>query len=120
MLRKEEDFLESKPILQERLEELGCRAIFGVKFHPESMMVESCYRYFTDIITLNCMFYPCRNVSMFMKTRNVIGSSKGYVDRILDSDTSVTPEDVQKYFLTTLKYMKLYVEVCIKLIKFFF
>ena len=26
MLRKEEDFLESKPILQERLEELGCSA----------------------------------------------------------------------------------------------
>ena len=46
-----------------------------------------------------------------MKQRNIIGTSKGYVDRILDSDSSVTPEDVQKYFLSTLKYMKLYEEV---------
>ena len=46
-----------------------------------------------------------------MKIRNVIGTSKGYVDRVLDSDSSVTPENVQKYFLNTLKFMKLYLEV---------
>ena len=45
MLRTEEDFMSSKPILQEKLEELGCKLIFGVKFHPEFMMAESCYRY---------------------------------------------------------------------------
>ena len=44
LLRTEEDFMSSKPILQEKLEELGCKVIFGVKFHPEFMMVESCYR----------------------------------------------------------------------------
>ena len=45
-----------------------------------------------------------------MKTRNIIGSSKGYVERVLDSDSSVSPEDVQKYFLSTLKFMALYLE----------
>ena len=48
-----------------------------------------------------------------MKTRNIIGSSKGYVERVLDSDSSVTPEKVQKYFLNTLKYMALYTEVSV-------
>ena len=50
-----------------------------------------------------------------MKQRNVIGSSKGYLDRIIDSDVSVTPTDVQKYFLSTLKYIKLYEQVSSKL-----
>lgn len=45
-----------------------------------------------------------------MKTRNIIGTSKGYVERVLDSDSSVSPEDVQKYFLSTLKFMALYLE----------
>ena len=44
MLRNEEDFKQVKPILQERLEALGCKVVFGVKFHPEFMMIESCYR----------------------------------------------------------------------------
>ena len=57
------------------------------------------------------VFFFTRNVIRYMKQRNIIGTSKGYVDRILDSDSSVTPEDVQKYFLSTLKYMKLYEEV---------
>ena len=45
MLQFEEDFLECKPLLQEKLEALDCKLIYGVKFHPEFMMVESCYRY---------------------------------------------------------------------------
>ena len=113
MLRTEEDFMSSKPILQEKLEELGCKLIFGVKFHPEFMMIESCYRYckiFTNWLYINP--FNWRNVCQFMKTKNVIGCSRGFVDRVLDSDTSVTPNDVQKYFLNTLKYMKFYEEVC--------
>ena len=44
MLKDEEDFRECKPLLQEKMESLGCKLIYGVKFHPELMMVESCYR----------------------------------------------------------------------------
>ena len=51
-----------------------------------------------------------------MKTRNIIGTSKGYVERVLDSDSSVTPEDVQKYFLSTLKFMALYMEASFVLV----
>ena len=45
MLGSQPDFSESKPKLQEVLEAKGCRVLFGVKFHPELMMIESCYRY---------------------------------------------------------------------------
>ena len=44
LLSSEPDFLETKPILQEVLEARGCKVLFGVKFHPELMMIESCYR----------------------------------------------------------------------------
>ena len=44
MLSSEPDFLAAKPILQEALERKGCRVLFGVKFHPELMEIESCYR----------------------------------------------------------------------------
>ena len=44
MLASEEDFSSAKPKLVEVLEQLGCKVLFGVKFHPELMMIESCYR----------------------------------------------------------------------------
>ena len=44
MLSAEPDFLAAKPILQEALERKGCRVLLGVKFHPELMEIESCYR----------------------------------------------------------------------------
>ena len=44
MLSKEEDFKEGKLVLQEEMEAEGYKVIYGVKFHPEFMMVESCYR----------------------------------------------------------------------------
>ena len=43
-----------------------------------------------------------------MKERNIEGSSKGYVDRVVSSYTAVTEIDVRKYFLSTLKFCKLY------------
>ena len=45
-LSKEADFASTKPRLQEVLEARGCKVLFGVKFHPELMMIESCYRYY--------------------------------------------------------------------------
>ena len=44
LLEKEPDFMEAKPLLQEAIERKGGRLVFGVKFHPELMMIESCYR----------------------------------------------------------------------------
>ena len=44
MLSSEPDFMSAKPILQEELEKRGCLVLFGVKFHPELMEIESCYR----------------------------------------------------------------------------
>ena len=44
LLSKEPDFCSAKPMLQEVLEGMGCVVVFGVKFHPELMMIESCYR----------------------------------------------------------------------------
>ena len=44
LLSKEPDFMESKPRLVEEMEKLGARVLFGVKFHPEFMPIESTYR----------------------------------------------------------------------------
>jgi hypothetical protein len=44
LLSREPDFSEAKALLQEVLKSIGCKVLFGVKFHPELMMIESCYR----------------------------------------------------------------------------
>ena len=43
-----------------------------------------------------------------MRERNILGSSKGYIDRIVASYSSVTLENAGKYFLSTLKFFRLY------------
>ena len=45
-----------------------------------------------------------------MKENNVLGSSKGYIGRIIDSYSSVTVSNVRKYFLSTLKFCRLYLD----------
>ena len=45
-----------------------------------------------------------------MKTHNVVGTSKGYVERVVSSYGAVKVEQVRKYFLSSLKFMKLYLE----------
>ena len=45
LLAKEPDFCEAKPLLEEAIERNGGKVLWGVKFHPEFMEVESCYRY---------------------------------------------------------------------------
>ena len=44
LLLEEPDFKESRPTLVEELEKEGALVLFGVKFHPEFMPIESCYR----------------------------------------------------------------------------
>ena len=45
-----------------------------------------------------------------MKTHNVLSSSKGYVARVVQSYEAVKVEQVRKYFLSTLKFAKFYLE----------
>ena len=40
----------------------------------------------------------------------MLGSSKGYVQRVLSSYEAVKTDKVKKYFLSTLKYAKLYLQ----------
>ena len=44
LLAAQPDFKEAKPLLVEEMEKLGARILYGVKFHPEFMPVESSYR----------------------------------------------------------------------------
>ena len=45
-----------------------------------------------------------------MKTHNIIGCSRGFVERVVASYSSVTVEKVRKYYLSALKFMRLYME----------
>ena len=45
-----------------------------------------------------------------MRKHNIVGTSRGYVDRILASYSSVTPDKVRKYFLSSQKFVSLYLE----------
>ena len=45
-----------------------------------------------------------------MKEHNVLGSSRGYVERVVQSYKAVKLRSVQKYFLSTLKFARLYLE----------
>ena len=45
-----------------------------------------------------------------MKEHNVLGSSRGYIARIMSSYSSVTVDKVRKYFLGTLRFVQLYVD----------
>ena len=55
-------------------------------------------------------FVFLRDVSRFMKEKNVLSSSKGYVARVVQSYEAVKVEQVRKYFLSTLKFAKFYLE----------
>ena len=94
LLENQPDFMETKPILQEAIEKKGGRLLYGVKFHPELMMVESCYR----------------DISKYMRETNIIGCSRGYLARVVASYSTLTPEKVRKYFLSTLKFCNFYLE----------
>ena len=52
----------------------------------------------------------CRDISRYMKERNVLSSSRGFVERVVNSFEAVKVEQVQKYFLSTLKFARLYLE----------
>ena len=45
-----------------------------------------------------------------MKENNVLGSSRGYIERVVKSYEAVKLVSVQKYFLSTLKLARLYMD----------
>ena len=92
MLGKEPDFKQQKPQLVEVVEAAGGKVMFGTKFHPELMPIENSYR----------------DISAFMKRRNIIGSSAGYVERVCESYSHVDIYQIRKYFLSVLKFMEIY------------
>ena len=51
--------------------------------------------------------YQIRDISSFMKERNIVGNSKGYIERIVSSYKSVKIEAIRKYFMSSVKYMNL-------------
>ena len=51
-----------------------------------------------------------RDVSRYMKQHNILGSSRGYIERVVQSFQAVKVTSVQKYFLNTLKFANLYME----------
>ena len=54
--------------------------------------------------------YQIRDISSFMKERNIVGNSKGYIERIVSSYKSVKIEAIRKYFMSSVKYMNLYID----------
>ena len=45
-----------------------------------------------------------------MKEHNVLSTSKGYIERVVQSYEAVKLDMVQKYFLSTLKFARVYLE----------
>ena len=45
-----------------------------------------------------------------MKTHNIVGCSRGYVERVVQSYSSLTVEKVRKYYRNALKFVNLYRE----------
>ena len=43
-----------------------------------------------------------------MRRHNVVGSSRGYIDRVIASYGSVTVDNVRKYFASAEKFVRLY------------
>ena len=51
-----------------------------------------------------------RDVSRFMRESNILGSSRGYVSRVVSSYEAVKVEMVRKYFISTMRFATLYTE----------
>ena len=104
MMEAEEDFQSSMTLLEERLALKGARLVFLPKFHPEFNPIECVYRYIFLNILLWCSAshispktFP-RDISKFCRDHNIVGSSHGFLERILSADEVVTPEQCQKYY----------------------
>ena len=62
------------------------------------------------IMKFSFIFLSFRDVSFYMKTHNIVGSSRGYVERVVSSYSTVTLDKVRKYFLSSAKFVQLYLD----------
>ena len=92
LLAAEEDFKMQKNMLQDEVEKLGGIVIFLVRFHPELSGIECAYR----------------DLSRFLKERNIIGNSKGFEKRYEDGLKSIKIEHIRKYFVSADRFAEAY------------
>ena len=91
-LGQEDDFKEQKTVIAEAIEPYGGEVIFGVKFHPELSAIECCYR----------------SLTKYLRENNVIGCSKGYLERYELGLQTITVEMVRKYFASANRFLEAY------------
>ena len=102
MLEIEPDFKNQKTLIEQAVEAAGGKVLFGTKFHPELMTIENVYR-LGDVFIFSAQLYGTfRDVASYMKKRNVVGSSAGFVERVCDSFDSVDVQNVRKIILLLL------------------
>ena len=58
-----------------------------------------------SIIPTHSLF---RDITKFCKDRNIVGTSAGFLDRVLSADAVVTAERCQKYFISCQRYVPTY------------
>ena len=96
MLMQEPDFENPKTRIEEVVEAQGGRVIFGVKFHPELNAIE---------------FFYC-DESWFLRGRNIVGVTKGFLERILNAIKHFESEEyikrIRKYILSALRFLEAY------------
>jgi ubiquinone/menaquinone biosynthesis C-methylase UbiE len=72
----------------------GGRVIFGVKFHPELMTIESCYR----------------DISLYLRQHNVIGVSKNFMKQYDDALLSLKVDNIRKYQRSVNRFLQAYIQ----------
>lgn len=92
LLEAQPDFREAKTLVEEEMEAKGAKVLFLPKNHPE----------------LNPMEFHYRDIASRNRKLNITGSSKGFVSRVLDSYSEVTPQRTRKYFLSVEKFANIY------------
>ena len=91
-LSLEDDFKDQKTIIAEAVAPYGGEVIFGVKFHPELSAIEACYR----------------SLTKYLREHNIIGCSKGYVQRYELGLQTITVEMVRKFFASCYRFLEAY------------
>ena len=110
LLEQEEDFSATMSLLEEVVVARGGKLCWLPKFTPEFQPMECCYRCQNKTFNSNdylASLFCFRDYTNFCKERNIVGNSKGFLQRVLSADCVVTPEKCQKYFLSCERYHKL-------------
>ena len=79
---------------------MGGRVVFLPKFHPELNPIECVYRYKMQNNLSKMILFFSRDESKYVRDRNQVGTSQGFLERVLSADSVVTAERCKKYFLS--------------------